>query len=169
MKSYTFSQWKWPLYVWYCQDSWSAFSYISQRIREPMLLCYQFWHGELEFSVELLITYQLIFKSIATQRFPFNWRNPFGYSIAVCVEYFVCTYILIFVSCIISLGIGPFLLVTTITEDIENNAHVINECGENENTASQTLEKLSAFIQSYLSAKQLSVLSAFGSICIFRN
>lgn len=80
---------------------------------------------------------------------------------AVYIQYLVCTYVFIFVSCIISLGIGPFLLVTTITEDIEINAHDINECGINENTVTQTLEKLAAFIQSYLSAKQLSEYSEY--------
>lgn len=78
---------------------------------------------------------------------------------AVCIEHAVCTYVFIFVSCIVSLGIGPFLLLTTIAKDIKNSANAINECGKNENTPSQTLEKLSTFIQAYLDAKQLSVFT----------
>lgn len=93
--------------------------------------------------------------------FPFNWRNPFGFFLAVSIQYIICTYVFIFVSCTVDLGFGTFLLVTTFTKDIENNARTINECGKNEKTHSQTLETISTFIQSYLDVKQLSAYLAY--------
>lgn len=106
----------------------------------------------------MMINFQFDF---TTHRFPFNWRNPFGFCMAVYIQYITCKYILIFVSCTISLGIGPFLLMITLTEDIEINARAVNACAKNEKTQSQTLQKISVFIQSYSSAKQLSINVGF--------
>lgn len=45
--------------------------------------------------------------------------------------------------------------------DIENYARAVNECGKIEKSQSQTLEKLSVFIQSLSDAKRLSIIFGF--------
>lgn len=61
------------------------------------------------------------------ERFPFSWKDPIGYLIAFTLQSVSILDLFFFVSCCVSLGIGIYMVVTSLTEDIKIILNSINE------------------------------------------
>lgn len=72
------------------------------------------------------------------KRFPFEWNNPIGYSIAIIHEYITCGYEFYVITCALALGIAAYCFVTAITKDLQLILHSINdEARANESQSSE--------------------------------
>lgn len=87
-------------------------------------------------------------------RYPFDWRNPFGYSIAFTLQYITLAYVFQFIALIASMGIGVFLLTISMVKDLKYTAKALNKFNKNK---SLSLEQFYEFIQYYSIVKQLSL------------
>lgn len=88
------------------------------------------------------------------RRFPFDWKDPFLYALAMTVEYSITMDLFYFVSCLTTLKIGTLLFTVAITIDIKRS---INSIGKPKKKQTQIFTELSNFIQFHLKAKQLSL------------
>lgn len=60
------------------------------------------------------------------KRFPFDPNNPFGYLIAVIIEYIILSYEFLMNACFLGLLTGTFWVVISVTKDIQCILHSIN-------------------------------------------
>lgn len=97
-------------------------------------------------------------------RFPFNWKDPFFYALAMAVEYLVTMDLFYFISCLTTLKIGTLLYTITITEDIKRSLHSINTNGRLKKKHVQIFTELTNFVQFHLEARQLSTAQEVKSI-----
>lgn len=95
--------------------------------------------------------------SFPMRRFPFNWKDPFFYALAMTIEYLVTIDLFYFVSCLISLKIGTLLFSIAITKDIKRSLHSINKMAKSNNKHAQIFIELTNFVEFHLKAKQLSI------------
>lgn len=83
-------------------------------------------------------------------RFPFNWKNPFGYIFAVIFEYIISTYAYVVVFGAVFFGIGYCLLVVLIiTKNIKNDLKFINGNVTSDPNQLLTFNLVKNFIQNH--------------------
>lgn len=91
-------------------------------------------------------------------RYPFDWKNPLGYFMAVVFQFIAATYFFLLLWCVVFLGIGfTFVVVAIINKDVKDYLKFINENAAQKR--SQALKCLSDFIQDHSTSKGLSVLN----------
>lgn len=90
------------------------------------------------------------------ERFPFDATNPIGYICAVTLQYIMLARNFLFVSVATSYGIGVFLYIRTITEDIKHCLKSMNIKAKSKKNELYALEMLKNSIQLHSKAKQLS-------------
>lgn len=61
------------------------------------------------------------------QRFPFDWSNPFGYLIAIILEYIITAYIYVIIACTLSLAIDGYWFAYAATNEFQRFLPLINE------------------------------------------
>lgn len=91
--------------------------------------------------------------------FPFDWRSPFGYSVACALQYILIRYVFYFVVFCVCFEIGFFLLLKSITDDIKNSVKILNVNAKRKRRRLKLAEQLGDFVQIHSHAKQLSKLS----------
>lgn len=96
--------------------------------------------------------------------FPFNWRNPVGYVIAVaweCVSVFI---FLRFLACMLPMMLACFLLAFSMTKDWKGDLRALNKTANTKH-----FKQLIEFVRSHSNAKELSKLytSKWASIWLF--
>lgn len=80
--------------------------------------------------------------------------------IAIILEYNILSYVFVIVACTLSLGIGVFWLVISMTKNIEQMLRSINAKAQNIENQSNQLEILfSDYIHAHVTVKQLSIVS----------
>lgn len=94
-------------------------------------------------------------KIFVIKRFPFEWKNPLGYLIAIGIQYAITAYGVLIGACIISLGIGSFLYVIASTKCIRGNLFAINRC-TNDSDKQHIWDQFIEFIQYHSRVKQFS-------------
>lgn len=93
-------------------------------------------------------------------RIPFESKNPFGFLIAVTLQYIIVGYELSVIACMLSLGIGAFMFAIASTEEINRSLNDFNKVmngdgqGSSDNR-SYFLEQFSTFIVAHSTVKQL--------------
>lgn len=98
-------------------------------------------------------------------RFPFNWKNPLGYSIAVTFQYMQAIHSDRPIFSGLFFGIGCYLCsVSIITKDIKNDLKLFNENAASGGNRRLTLNHLSIFIQTHSIMKRLSVFRALNFV-----
>lgn len=92
------------------------------------------------------------------KRFPFAWNNPFGYLIAVTVEYTTCACEYFLGACTLALAIGTFWIAISMTKEIQQILLIINDEAKEKKIQSEQLNVLfSEFIDAHGIVKQLSI------------
>lgn len=91
-----------------------------------------------------------------SRRFPFDYKTPIGYSVAMFVEGMVGLCGLIVISSVVSLAIDCFIYVTSATKDMLRMLEVVNKYAEVKNDRPRIFKQLSEFIESHSELRQLS-------------
>lgn len=89
-------------------------------------------------------------------RFPFNWKCPFGYLVAVILQWISFTYICLVMMIMIAVGIGAFVFMTAFTKDIQCILHAIDENSRFKRKRRLISLQFVEFIDLYWDVKQLS-------------
>lgn len=90
-------------------------------------------------------------------RYPFDWKNPIGYFVAVTFQYISAVYLFTFTNCLIFFGIGSFIFEHSATNDLKNDLKSSNGIVKIKRKRAQVLDRVSDFIQFYSKLKQLSL------------
>lgn len=91
------------------------------------------------------------------KRIPFNWQNPFGYSVALILQFIFISYLLHYIACFVTLAFGAYLFATSINRSMKDNLHSISKIAKERKTKeSDIFEQLSTFIHGHADIKQLS-------------
>lgn len=89
-------------------------------------------------------------------RFPFDWKNPFGFFMATTLQYILASYGLFIGVCILALAIGVYLFGNAMSKCIKEILFAISEHSNAEIDRSVLLEQFIEFIQYHSRVKQLS-------------
>lgn len=81
-------------------------------------------------------------------------KDPIGYKVAFILQSQLMVYQMFNVACILSIGFGAYLFIMTLTEDLKMRIAAINECGKNQASELDALEKVTEFIQLHSDTKQ---------------
>lgn len=95
-------------------------------------------------------------KLIPNQRFPFDWKNPIGYLVAVSFQYLTIRNLYMFAANLISLGIGLHLFTLSVTSDIKIQLNSISQIAKPKRNRKQIIKYLLDFVRNNSFEKQLS-------------
>lgn len=91
-----------------------------------------------------------------TKRYPFDWRTPIGYFVAIFIDYIIMGYAYFTVACTVTLGIGAYCFVISATEEVQRILHSIHQkAHSNQSSALNIL--LPKYIHAHRIVKQLSI------------
>lgn len=146
------------------QELSSAISFTLQPILGVRLLVYHFQRGK------SLIHKYCPFECNSQffhSSFPFNWKNPIGYSIAVAWEYTSIFILIRFLGCLVPLVLACFFFAFSITNDWKGDLRKLNEMANTKHPSeAKIFKQLIEFIRSHSNAKQLSELYTSNPICV---
>lgn len=137
-----------------CRSLFTPISFISPPIWDERLLNYQLqcgkqtkqiWRGK-TCTWEPFCNYW---------RFPFDWKCPLGYFIAVAIQYVTLLYAVIVGACVIAFGAVSFLYVIASSKCIKGSLFSIGQCAHNE-TNQNILDRFVEFTKFHSHLKQLS-------------
>lgn len=100
-------------------------------------------------------------------RFPFDWKNPIGYLIAVTLQYIMIMYMFFVISSMLSLGIGAFMFSVKAVDDVKMCMKSVNECAIVKGKQSKAFKRIAGYIQLHAYLKQLS--ESFFLFYLFNN
>lgn len=87
-------------------------------------------------------------------RFPFDWQNPFGFFVAIAIEYGICLYMAVIGAGVLVLAIGCYLYAVRMAECIKVLLFDITQSAGADET--NLMKQLVDFIEFHSRAKQLS-------------
>lgn len=93
---------------------------------------------------------------LLTKRYPFDWENPIGYSIAVVLQCLALFYLLHYFTCFISIALGAYIITNLVGEFMKNDLKSFNKMAKHKKAKSDLFKSLSQFIPSNAEFKQLS-------------
>lgn len=100
------------------------------------------------------------FPNISSQkRFPFNWKNPCGYMMAVVVQSLWVSVVFTIIGCILLLSFGCFVFSLTAAKTLKSDLHSIDKMARKKNSRCGMYKKLCKFLEIHANLKQLSRLS----------
>lgn len=88
--------------------------------------------------------------------FPFDTKNPIGFTAASIIEYLMCLNLVFFVMCIMIVATGPSLILICITEDMKCSLHSLDRCARMKENPFKLIRIFNEFIQFHSNTKQLS-------------
>lgn len=94
-------------------------------------------------------------------RFPFVWRNPFGFLIAIVIQYTMISYASMIGACVIAFALGFYLYTIAMTKCIKGSLFSINRNAQLKIKRKCIFKQLVEFIEFHSKVKQLSVLLKF--------
>lgn len=100
-------------------------------------------------------------KWFAIHRFPFNWKNPVGFLVAISIQYTITAYGLTFCACVFGLAVGCFLYVIALNKIIKASLFNFSQNTRAKIDQIILLEQLIEFIELHSGAKQLSRINNF--------
>lgn len=93
-------------------------------------------------------------------RFPFYTKNLSSYLFAVALEYASNVLVYCFIANLVSIGLGAFIFIFAMTEDIKSNFNSIDENATAKATQVNMHERVPHSIQVHFFAKQLSKIAS---------
>lgn len=139
---------------------------ISPPTWDEMLLNCRFQYGK---SLNLLFNAsKLRLKSVFfTQRFPFDSRNPFGYSLAVLLQLEILNFLLHYICTFFSLGFAGLLFEFSFVKDLKGDLNKFNNIAKRKKSQAHCTKHLTEFICFYMDAKELSLSKFKAEIIVF--
>lgn len=100
-----------------------------------------------------------LLKSFLVRRLPFDWRNPFLYSIAIGIHCIMVSYQLIIAACVISFAFGCYFLGIAMSKSIRGSLFSIDQSIGVKIDQKLILDQLAEFLEFHSTAKQLILAS----------
>lgn len=101
------------------------------------------------------------------QRFPFDWRSPFGFLVAIAIQYVMVTYFLVIAAPILIMVIASYLYCIAVSKIVKRGLlHINRNAQAKEIDQSTLLEQIIESLKMYSCMKQLSATITF---CIAIN
>lgn len=88
--------------------------------------------------------------------YPFDWKNPYGYSIAVILQFTVALLLLHYLACFISIAFVSYFIATTLNGFMKDDLQSINKMAKRKTSKSDIFEPFSRFVRSHAEIKELS-------------
>lgn len=97
-----------------------------------------------------------IFGSFNNKRFPFDWKNPIGYVVAIAYEYMggVCTFFV--AMAILKYAIVVYFFLFSMIDDIKCDLESINRNAKKKKTRMEVVKQFSEMIQFHWKVMELS-------------
>ena len=96
------------------------------------------------------------FNNVFTFRFPFDWKNPIGYLIAVGLQLIMVFIALHYVACFLTLAIGSVMFSLSIAEDIKDSLIFIDESAKSKQSLPHMMKQLIELIR-FTNLRKLSI------------
>lgn len=151
-----------PICVMFPQFIISFYVYFTTNLgNDAFEMPFPVWYEwNIKFSVNFSRRFLLLFKKFLIfawiVRFPFNWKHPFGYVIAVILQFIVTFAVLIANFCFGIFGIGSFYMLNSLAEYIKCDLDSLNRSVRDKADRFELLTKIQCSIQSHSDAIQLS-------------
>lgn len=94
------------------------------------------------------------------ERFPFDWKTPLGYLVAIALEYVVVSYVLLIAACLIIFGISAYLYIIALSKCIKGSLFAIGRRTQNKRNR-HISDRFIEFAQFHGQVKQLSTKDSF--------
>lgn len=108
---------------------------------------YAWWRWHARFEIKLSLIFEIFDRFY---RYPFDWRKPFGYIIAVTCQYIEASYFMYILLSLSILIIGTYWMLTSIIQDIKEVLLKVNS----EKCMKDLLNRFAEFVQLYAETKQ---------------
>lgn len=89
-------------------------------------------------------------------RFPFDWQNPFGFAMAIAIQYAMISYGLTIGGCVLVLAISAFFYGIAVSKCIKISLFTIQRSAQTKIDQSILLQQMIELFEMHSSAKQLS-------------
>lgn len=131
-----------------------------------MLLNCRFQYGK---SLNLLFNASKLRLESAffTQRFPFDSRNPFGYSLAVLLQLEILNFSLHYICTFFCLGFAGLLFEFSFVKDLKGDLNKFNKIAKRKKSQAHCTKHLTEFIRFYIDAKELSLSKFKAEIIVY--
>lgn len=103
------------------------------------------------------------------KRFPYNWKNPTGYLVAVFIQSFMATYEFQYMGYLILLAFGTFMFIIAFVKIMKNELNSINKMASDTKSCKKMYKILSKFNRTYATVRQLSLWIAQTSDRYFKS
>lgn len=98
------------------------------------------------------------------QRFPFDWKNPTGFLVAIFIQYILVVSVMISLKCLVIFEIGLCFMLFPMTKDIKCNLNAIN--ARPKKNRSKIDEKFPQVVQFHCKLIQLSYANQFFQVLV---
>lgn len=89
-------------------------------------------------------------------RFPFDWKHPFGYTLAILIEFLLTLSVMRYLACFSTLAFGSFWFALQFAKELIAGLNSINECVQAKESETKILKRLNETIAMHADVKQLS-------------
>lgn len=93
------------------------------------------------------------------KRLPYDWKNPYGYMVAVVAQLLWASFAFTYIGCVLALSFGCFMFSLAMIKILKNDLHSIDKMARDKNSRSDMYKKLCEFLETHANTKQLSRLS----------
>lgn len=90
-------------------------------------------------------------------RYPFDWKNPYGYFFAFATQCVTMFYVNYLITIVLATGIGFYMLIMSLSNDIKSNLESINAMTKRKKNHLELLNHLKCSLHYHSNAMQLSV------------
>lgn len=125
------------------------------RIATSILVSYRLYFGLLAFYPVHIMKHDL-YVTHWLWRYPFDWKNPFGFLICAALQYRMILHTLRLVASVLSLALGTFLFAISSVKDLKCELVSINEMAKRKKTRLGVARKLYNFLEIHSDLKRLS-------------
>lgn len=89
------------------------------------------------------------------RRFPWDWRTPAGYLVAVIIQYILTSYVFLFGALALAIGLGCILFGRSIVKDACASLNLFNDIANSDGDRMQMNEQLADFLETHSSLIEL--------------
>lgn len=123
--------------------------------------CVSFWKKKNRCSISFIsILKKLYFELFKCNRFPFDWKNPFGFMMANILQYVGTLATFIALGACLCFGIGTFILLLAIADDVKCEISSINQIHQTKSNRLLMFERFAKLINFHTDVKKLDECKA---------
>lgn len=89
-------------------------------------------------------------------RFPFDWKNPYGYLLAITLQCMITGYIQFNFANLLAIPITVFFFIIFVIKNIKSILGLIDQNAKPKESDLQTIKNFTIFIETHSDLKQLS-------------